>query len=454
MTHPDMVVDKPEDLLGRLLEAAAKAGIAEHEVYLVRKNSLAIAIKDGAVDQVRRNQEYAASLRFVEENRLGFGYTSVFTPEALDQTVRQAASGARLTDPQPGMCLPPPPSLPWPSVEVFDEDLDRIPLAEKIEGVRAMETSALETDPRVEKVRQAEYNESTFSIWLSNSLGLQYHHSGTAVWGNLMVKANDGNEAEMGYDFDFARRYRDLKMPAIGRRAAVRALSSLGGKRIPTGRRPVILENSVAAEFLDVLSSSFLADNAQKGKSLLTGREGRQIMASGVTLIDDGLYPGGLATAPADAEGVPKRKTVLVNRGVMESMLYDHPRAQVAGRASTGNAGRGDVKSPPAISTSNFYMAPGTRTQSELARDLGEGLLVTEVMGLHTADPISGDFSLGVSGIWLHDGLPQHPVKGMAIAGNLLKVFEQVAEIGADLRFFGAIGAPSLLIHELTVSGS
>lgn len=452
MTGPDNL-NRPEEIVDRLLSLAGKTHAEEYEAYLVRKSSLAIAVKEGQVDQVRRNDEVSAALRLIDHGRLGFAYTSVFTPEALKRTADQAAAGAELTGPQPELGLPVPPPQAWPEVDAFDPDLAKITLTDKINRVRGMEAVALDLDRRVEKVRQAEYGEAEFSVRLANSHGLNHHHSGTVVSGSLMVKAVQGAEAEMGYESDFARRYQDLDLGAIGRDAAARAVDSLGGRKVPTGRASVILENRVAAEFLDVLSASFLADNVQKGKSILAGRVGQKIMAGNINLVDDGLYPGGLASSPADAEGTPCQKTILVSGGRLVSFLYDYSRARLDGAASTGNADRGGAASPPGIGPTNLYLAPGTKSPGELAALMGEGLLVTEAMGVHTADPISGDFSLGVSGFWIRAGQLDHPVKGMALAGNIFKMFDQAAEAGSDLRFFGSTGAPSLLIHELTLSG-
>ena len=192
---------------------------------------------------MRRNDELAAALRFLDGGRMGFAYTSNFSDETLEQIIAQASAGAKLTDPQPELTLPAPPAGPWATVDVYDPELSTIPLEEKIDRVRAMEASALSRDPRVEKVRQAEYREADFSIWLANHHGLSYQHSGTVVSGNLMVKAVEGGDAEMGYEFDFARHYRKLDLEKVGRAAADRALACLGGRKIATGRRPVILEN-------------------------------------------------------------------------------------------------------------------------------------------------------------------------------------------------------------------
>ncbi len=453
MSGDSRVHPKPEDILSDLMKRAEQTGVESYEVYLVRNSSLAVAAKEGRIDQVRRNDELSAALRLIDRGRLGFSYISVFTPSALERVVSQAGAGAELSDPRAELGLPDPPAGPYPETVGVDPAFFEVSQGEKMSSVLEMEAAARAADPRVERVRQAEYRESEFTVWLANSHGIHYEHSGTVFSGSIMVKAVEGEEAEAGYEADFARVLKNLDLKAIGRSAAKQAVSGLGGRKVRTGRGPILLENRVVAEFLGVLAGSFLAENVQKGKSLLADKMDQKIMSPKLNLVDDGLYPTGLVTAPADAEGTPRQKTVLVRDGVLTAFLYDFPRAQAAGTVSTGNAGRGGAKSPPGVTTTNFMLDPGHKTPEDLARELGEGLLVTEVMGAHTANPISGDFSIGVSGTWIKGGQPDQPVKGMALAGNVLTMFDRVVGIGTDLKFFGSIGAPSLLIEELALSG-
>jgi len=446
------MIDRPDDIVIRLMERADRTGVPEYEVYVVQRRGLAIAAREGRIEQVRRQDELSASLRMIDRGCPGFAYTTVFTNEAFERTVAQARAGARLADAQPGLGLPEPPVRPWPRVNGDDPSMSQVSQQEKMLGVLEMEAAALEVDRRVERVRQAEYRESDTRVWLANSHGLEYQHAASVFTGGIMVKAAQDGEAEMGFESDFSRIYRQLDLKAIGRQAARRALNNLGGRRIGTGGYPVILENRAAADFLGVLAGSFLADHVHKGKSLLAGRKNLPVMAKEINLCDDGLFPGGLATSPADGEGVPCQKTPLIDQGVLKGYLYDTTRARLDGMASTGNAGRG-TKSPPGIQVTNFILSPGSKTPQDLAHELGDGLLVTDVMGMHTANAISGDFSVGVSGTWLRSGEPDHPVKGMALAGNILTMFRRVGGVGSDLRLFGTIGAPSLLVEGLTLSG-
>jgi PmbA protein len=219
-------------------------------------------------------------------------------------------------------------------------------------------------------------------------------------------------------------------------------------------RCPVVLDNYVATEILEVLAPSFLAENVQKGKSLLAGRLGEQLFAPALRIRDDGTLPGGMATTPFDGEGVAHRDTVLVEGGELRGFLYDTFYACRDGKQSTGNATRGGVKSAPHMGVTNFFVERGDSPAGALLAGIGTGVLITDVMGMHTANPVSGDFSVGAAGFLIENGAVAGPVKGFAIAGNILELFRNVELVGDDLRFFGAVGAPSLRIAALDVSGT
>jgi PmbA protein len=247
----------------------------------------------------------------------------------------------------------------------------------------------------------------------------------------------------------------------VGRSAGRKALERLGGRRIPSGTYPVILKNHVVSEFLSLLAHSLLSDQVHKGKSPLRGRQGERFFSSLLTILDDGLYPKGTSSFPIDGEGMPSQKTSLVIQGEIKGFLYDRYWANRENRSSsnsqvrsTGNSRRHGIKFPPGIGISNLFIEPGDLPFPNLKKTLYQGLVVEEVMGLHTVDPISGDFSLGCSGDWIDKGEKVHPVKSIAIAGNLFELFRRVIGVGEDLRFFGGVGSPSLLIKDLLISGN
>jgi len=151
---------------------------------------------------------------------------------------------------------------------------------------------------------------------------------------------------------------------------------------------------------------------------------------------------------------VPHRDTALITEGVLEAFLYDSYWGKRMGAPSTGNAVRGGVKGPPRMGVHNLCIQPGEASPETLVAGVERGVLITDVMGMHTANPISGDFSVGAAGFYLEGGKVRYPVKGIALAGNLLELFRGVDLVGNDLRFFGSAGSPSLRISELDVSGT
>jgi PmbA protein len=236
-------------------------------------------------------------------------------------------------------------------------------------------------------------------------------------------------------------------------RAIDHTLSLSGGRQVPTGRYDLVLDPHVGAEMLELLAGALQADQVQKGKSFLGSKLGQQVGAGCLTLVDNGRLPRGLATAPFDAEGLPTQKTLILKQGRLEGFLYDSYTARKGKTRSTGNAGRTSYKGTPGPEASNFYPEAGATRPEHLIAKARSGIYVRSVMGLHTVDTISGDFSLGLMGQRIENGVLTHGVRGVTMAGNLLDLFKNVEAAGSDLTFFGSIGSPTLWIHDISVGG-
>ncbi|MDO8444747.1 MAG: TldD/PmbA family protein [Deltaproteobacteria bacterium] len=435
-----------------ILDEVRNKGLKEFEIYINATSSLSIESKEGKVDSFEVSRQAGASLRVFDKGRQGFSFCTDFGNGGIKRMVDDAALSCQHTTLDEFRVLPDMGS-PIPSVSVYDEGMKDVLEEEKIDRAKALERAALSFDMRMKRVRKAAYSEAEYEVYLLNSKGIDVSHKGTYCSASISALAEEGSESEMGSDFDFSRSYKGLDVEKVGRRAAENGVQLLGGRRIKTVRCPVVLENSVAADFLGVLASSFIADSVQKGKSLLAGKIGTTVGSELLNVFDDGLYPGGLGTAPVDGEGLPRQRTPLIQSGILKGYLYDTYSAAKDKVKSTGNAVRGGIKAPPACGLTNLYIEKGDFSRDALFNTAGTGLFVTEVMGMHTANPVSGDFSVGAAGIWIENGKRAYPVKGVAIAGNVMDVLKSVTAVGSDLRFFGKIGAPSLLISDLTISG-
>ncbi|MCA9771483.1 MAG: TldD/PmbA family protein [Myxococcales bacterium] len=424
------------------------------EIFTSASDMFGVEVKKGEVDSLKAARAVGLSVRVLDDARLGFAYSTSFEPDALAGLVESALAAARATEPDEHLQLAPALGA-MPGLPLVDAGLALVPRAEKIEAARRLEAACLGFDPVVKRVRTAAYSETTTEVAIRNSEGLDAHYRRTGASTSVLALAEDPSGNQTGWEFDFGLGFADLDFESVGRRAAERAKALLGAKKVKTARCPVVIENGAVTDLLGVLSSSFLASNVQRGKSMLARRLGEQAMSPAVTIVDDGLLPRGAATAPFDDEGVVQQTTELVAGGVVREFLFDLYTAHKAGggRASTGNASRAGVKGPPGVGTTNLLVRPGEKSLEELLAEMGEGMLLTDFMGIHTANPISGDFSVGASGFWVKGGVVVHPVTGVAVAGNILQMFADVVEAGSDLRMFGATGAPSLLVKMLSISG-
>lgn len=227
---------------------------------------------------------------------------------------------------------------------------------------------------------------------------------------------------------------------------------------MPSGAWPVVFRRDAVRSLLSTFCGVFSADNAQKDLSLLKGREGEKIAAECVTLVDDPHMAGSVSSTPFDGEGVPTRRKELISEGVLTTLMHNLKTAKKQGVSSTGNAARASYASAVGIAPTNFYIAPGSASFEEVLAQAGEGVVVTQLQGLHAgANAISGDFSLGAKGYRIRGGKLDRAVKQFTVAGNFYQLLKDVETVGADLEFgmpgAARIGAPSLLVKGLTIAG-
>jgi PmbA protein len=441
-------------LMDKLSAKLAGQKLNGFEVFATTSRGMTLEVKDKTLDVFVAAENAGVCIRAFRDHRLGFAFCTDLSPGSLGTLVDRVLQGIEASDPDPFIGFPLPTKRPDNNSLQFDEKLATISLGEKIDKAKLLEHAARSYDARITKVRKAGYGETTGRVMIRNHTGLDVSYEKTFVSGTILVAAEEGQEVEMGWDYGFSPFFQSLDMEVLGKNAAARAVGGLGARSIKTMEIPVLLPPWVAGDVLQVLSESFTADNVQKGKSLLAGRLGETVFSSHLTIIDDGLYPKGMATGPFDDEGFSHGTNVVVSRGVLQGFLYDQYTANKAGRSSTGNAGRQGIKAPPTVEPTNFYIENRTLDLNALMASLDSGLLVTDLMGIHTADPISGDFSVGATGVWIENGETVYPVRGIAVAGNLLDLFKNVDAVGNDLTFYGPFGSPTLRVSRVHVAGS
>jgi PmbA protein len=249
-----------------------------------------------------------------------------------------------------------------------------------------------------------------------------------------------------------ARPLKKLDSPEkVGRIAAERTLRRLNARKVKTALVPVVLDPMVATSMLEHMFEGVNGDSVYRGASFLAGKLGQKIAGDNVTIIDDGTIPGGFGTSPFDGEGIPTRRTLVVENGVLKSYLLNTYTAKKLGLSTTGNASRG-LAGTPGIGPGNYFLQPGAKTPKELIGGIKEGLYVTEFLG-HGANLVTGDYSRGASGLWISGGEFAYPVEEITVAGNLKEMFFNISDIASDLEFRGAVASPTIRIDGLTVGG-
>ncbi|AVX20127.1 PmbA protein [Carboxydocella sporoproducens DSM 16521] len=447
---------KQEELLRIGEQALAylkKAGTVEGEIYLSSSRELSVDVANSQVETLKMAEEQGLGIRVFREGKLGFAYTSDFSPAAVQRAVEQALANAVHTAADPAYGLPEN-AKDYPELQLLDPLLAQTPVETKIELAKRVEAQAHAADPRVKITESCGYSESQYTIAIVNTRGLKASYEGGYCGAYAFVVAEDKGEAQTGYHFNYALDFNSLNPEEIGREAGLQAARMLGAEPLTTATMPVVFAPRIATAFLGVLAPALSAEAVQKGKSLFAGKIGSNVAAPLVTLIDDGRRPGAIMSAPFDGEGVPSQETILIQAGRLDSFLYNTYAARKEGKQSTGNGQRpSGFKGTPEIGTTNFFLAPGPVSPEQLLAEIEYGFYVTEVMGMHTANPISGDFSVGAAGFLIEKGQLTKPVRGVALAGNLAELLQKIDAIADDLTFFGGKGSPTVRIQAMPVSG-
>ncbi|MDR3607601.1 MAG: TldD/PmbA family protein [Oligoflexia bacterium] len=424
----------------------------QFEIYFQRRTSTRIDAKQQQIDSLSRSEDVGMAVRVIKDRKQGFSFTTSLNRPAIERMVKSALDIAAVMPEDDFAGLPVFSTFVYPEVDAWDSKGILVPMNRKVEMAKELEAACRTADSRIQGIRSAVISESLGEVHLMDSSGDHIHHHGTVYGASISCKAEQNGDNQVGGDMQYVNFLDLLNIKSVGTVAAERATELLNAGDAPTMSCPAVFRNSVVVDLIDFLSSSFSAEEIEKGRSMLAGKDGQHLFSEHITLIDDGLLAGGLASSPFDAEGCPSQKTILIDRGFVAGTLYDTYHARKAGKASTGNASRG-IKSLPEISTTNLFMQPGRRTQEQLLDGISKGVLITHLMGLHTANAVTGDFSLGASGILIENGKLTRPVRGFAVAGNVLELLRKVTDVGNDLRFFGSVGAPSVRISEISVAG-
>src|SRR5215469_16172539 len=443
--------DLAEDLVGRAMRGGATAA----ECVVREGDEFSTVVRMGQVETLKESGSRAVGIRVFNGKRAASTYSSDFSREGLDRMLKSALELSKITSEDPFGGIPEPGELGSLSgnLDLYYSDVYSLPGEERISYARRAEKAALDYDPRIKNSEGGSFDAATGHKVFANSHGFlgEYRRSYCSV-AAIPIAQDDNGAMQRDYWFSVSGVLGRLK-PAehVGRVAAERTLRRLGARKAKTAQVPVIFDPMVAASILEHIFEGVNGDSVYRGASFLAGKLGQRIAGENVTVIDDGTIPGGFGTSPFDGEGIPTRRTVVIENGILKSYLLNTYTAKKLGLQTTGNASRG-LAGTPGIGLGNYFPQPGKRTPKELIGDVKEGLYVTEFLG-HGANLVTGDYSRGASGLWISGGELTYPVEEITVAGNLKDMFFHISEIANDLEFRGSVASPTLRIDGLTVGG-
>ena len=451
MSQMDLFIQK-------LLAAAKVGGIDPAEVCYVESSSFSVEAMEGKIEQYEVSATRKLGLRGAVEGRMGYASTEAFDDEAVAMLVSGVKDSAALAEAEEqdeiyGM------DEAYPELAPVESDVDGVSPEEKIAICLRMEEAAKAADPRISQSQGSFVGSSKGLIRMVNSRGLdltaETPQGGVLSCGVFLVAKEDDSTTTGGH-FEVTRQAGRIDPAAIGQQAAEEAVSQLHARPVESGVYKAVLRWDVMKDLLSTFSGVFSAENAQKKLSLLAGREGETIAAPCVTLVDDPLLPGGMATSAFDAEGAASRTKAVIRDGVLITLLHSRKTAKKQGVETTGNASRSGVGGPVRVAPTNFFIQPGEKDEETLIREMDDGLFITDVSGLHAgANPISGDFSLIAKGFLVVNGEKSRPVEQITVAGNFYQLLKEIKAVGSNLTFRGgSIGSPSVAVEAISVSGA
>jgi PmbA protein len=451
------------ELAGRAVEAALAAGASDAEAYASETVEREVRAHGGEVESLTAATGRGLGLRAWIGGRVGYAYGTDLGEAGVGAIASRAVEAAREAD-EDEFAGPPGPDdgegrgeeqvVP----ELSDPTAAGWPTERVVDLALAVERAAVDLDSRVAGVEQAVYSGGSERVAIASSTGIagEYESSSCYAYTQAMARGDGGMETGLG--FGIARGPAGLDPGEIGREAARRATEMVGAVKPSSRSCPVLLDPTVAASFAGLIGRALGADAVQRGRSPFAERLGEGVADGALALHDDGLHPGGPESSPFDGEGVRRRRFALIEDGLLRSFLFDTYAARRGGAVSTASAGRGGYRALPRVAVSNLIVAAGELDFEGLLEAAGDGVFVTDVVGLHSGvNPVSGVFSVGASGRAIRGGELAEPLREFTIASDLVSMLRAVRAAGAEPRwvpFEGSVSAPPLLIGEMTVAGA
>lgn len=437
-----------------LFEKAKIAGFDECEIYFSDGESISISVYEGEVEKYNLAKSFGLSFRGKINNKMGYSYTEILDEVAIDMLINSAKNSATLieNDDETFIYVG---DKTYSEVKTYSKELENIDPGKMIVLALDLEKEAKNYCDKVVNINGCKISYSSSNYGIYNTKGLKLNNKDNILTSYVVPVVEDESGKNDGVGYVVASSLDEIKPRKMAAQGVEEALSKLGGKSIPSGSYKTIIYNEAMVQLLETFASTFSGDAAQKGLSLLKGKEGDMIASPIVTIVDDPLMEGGLASAPFDDEGVATFTKELVYEGKLNTLLHNLKTAHKQGVKSTGNGFKASYASSVNVSESNLYLRKGEKSFEDLMKEINEGVIITDLAGLHSgANTVSGDFSLAAKGFYVENGKKTFPVEQITLAGNYFDLLKNIVAVGNDLKFpMSNVGSPSVIVTGLSIAG-
>jgi PmbA protein len=438
------------DLAETLVTYARKCGADEADVSVVDGYEFNVDVRKGRIETLIEAGSRSAGVRVIKDKKTAYASSSDLDMRTLERLVRNAVRRAELGNPDEFAGLAPlsKDRVDAAALELYDPEIARLDSKTKIALALETERAALR-DKRITNSYGATFasNEIRAVLALTNGFVGEYEQTYCGLGVGLQAGDTD-NRVEDSWSSS-KRHFKDLETPEeIARKAVERTVRQLKPRKIRTQNVPVIFEPTQTAWLMGFLFGCVTGTAVYQKATFLEGKLGQRIGNERITVVDDALRPGELGSHPFDSDGLPCRRTVVVENGILRSYLCNYYSARKLGLASTGSAdGSG-------VGPANFYLEPGAAAVSpqDIVAGTKKGLLLIRTLG-HGLNSVTGDISRGAFGLWIEDGQIAYPVTEVTISGNLGRILETIEEVGTDLEFLSPVTGPTVKVAEMTIAG-
>lgn len=437
-----------------LFDKALNEGFENCEIYYTDGENISITVYEGEVEKYNLDKSFGLSFRGMIDGKMGYSYTEILDEYAIDMLIKNAKEGAKCIESEDEQFIYEG-DKEYSKVDTYSEKLENIDASKLIDIALDLEKQAKEYSDSVVNISTCKISYSSSKIGIYNTKGLNLSNKGNLLMTYVVpiVKVNDEKQDGMGYKI--AESIEEINTKEIAKQGVEEALSKIGGTSINSGKYKTIIYNEAMASLLETFSDVFSGEAAQRGLSLLKGKENQIIASEIVTIIDDPLLDKGLASTPFDDEGVATFKKELVSNGILKTLLHNLKTANKDKVISTGNGFKASYSSPVSVEPTNLYIQKGDLSLESLMENINEGIVITDFAGLHSgANSITGDFSLAAKGFYVKNGKREYPVEQITVAGNFFDLLKNIKLIGNDLKFpISSIGSPSVIVEGLSIAG-